>query len=71
MSRNRKDLYIRRIKSFIKQFKESKIGIIGISILIFFVFVSVFANYLSDYYNSRREIILAAVFLGVNTKWHE
>jgi peptide/nickel transport system permease protein len=49
MSRNRKDLYIRRIKSFIKQFKESKIGIIGISILIFFVFVSVFANYLSDY----------------------
>jgi len=42
-------LYKKRIRDFISQYKESKLGLLGVAILIFFVFISVFANYLSDY----------------------
>lgn len=42
-------LYKRRIRNFVLQYKESKLGIIGLLILIFFLFTATFANYLSDH----------------------
>ena len=49
MSRNRLVLYKKRLRFFFNQFKESKLGIIGAIILLFFIFISIFANYLSPY----------------------
>jgi len=49
MSMSRFTLYKKRLKNFFTQFIESKSGVIGLFILLFFVFISVFANYLSDY----------------------
>lgn len=41
--------YKKRIKSFVGQLLESRLGLIGVFILVFFIFISVFANYLSSY----------------------
>jgi ABC-type dipeptide/oligopeptide/nickel transport system permease subunit len=42
-------LYRRRLSTFVSQFWESKLGIVGLLILMIFMFTSIFANYLSNY----------------------
>lgn len=42
-------LYKRRIRGFILQYKESKLGIVGLFILVFFIFLATFANHISDH----------------------
>jgi len=49
MSRNKIVFYKKRLRNFINQFKESRLGMLGFFLLFFFVFISVFANVLSDY----------------------
>mgnify|MGYP001032364586 CR=1 FL=1 len=49
MSRTKLTLYKKRIGDFINKFKESKLGMIGIVVLAFFIFISVFSNHLSHY----------------------
>ena len=49
MSRNKIVFYKKRLRDFINQFKESRLGITGVVILSFFIFISVFSNFLSDY----------------------
>jgi len=62
MSMERLNLYTKRLKGFINQYKESKLGIIGLIILSIFIFISVFANYLSDYSIKATEGDLSAQF---------
>jgi len=49
MSRSKSTLYKKQIGDFISQFKESRLGLLGVGILAFFIFISIFANYLSNY----------------------
>jgi peptide/nickel transport system permease protein len=49
VSTSKLEFYRRRIRDFAVQFRESRLGIIGVGILVFFIFISVFANYLSSY----------------------
>lgn len=49
MSSSKMSLYRRRLSTFVSQFWESKLGIVGLLILMIFMFTSIFANYLSDY----------------------
>lgn len=49
MSGSRRSIYRRRLSTFVGQFRESKLGIVGLLILMIFLFTSTFANHLSDY----------------------
>ena len=49
MSGSKLSLYRRRLSTFVGQFRESRLGIVGLLILTIFMFTSIFANYLSDY----------------------
>ena len=41
--------YLRSIRKFAEQYKESKLGLLGLSIFLSFVFASVFAEVLAPY----------------------
>jgi len=68
MSMDKLNLYMKRLKGFINQYKESKLGIIGFIILSIFIFISVFANHLSDYSIKTTEGDLSARFQSPSYK---
>jgi len=59
MSSARLVIYRRRLGDFLKQFRESRLGILGFSILLFFIFTAVFANYLSHSSTKATEGVLS------------
>lgn len=49
MSKEKREIYRRKIASFWLDFSHNKIGLIGLVILLFYIFMAVFAPYLSPY----------------------
>ena len=62
-------LYRRRLSTFVGQFRESKLGIVGLLILMIFLFTSIFANYLSDYPTKATQGNLRDRFSPPNQKY--
>jgi len=69
VSTNKIEFYRRRIRDFAVQFRESRLGIIGLGILVFFIFISVFANYISSYPIKSTEGNLRDRLLPPNLKY--
>ena len=60
---------MRRFRTFLNQFRESRIGMIGVLILLFFLFISTFADSLSDFSIKATEGNLRDRFSPPNMKY--
>jgi len=69
MASSRTDILKRRAIDFVSQYKESKLGIIGLLILCIFLFTSIFANHLSDFPIKATQGNLRDRFMPPNNKY--
>ena len=60
---------MRKFRTFLNQFRESRIGMIGVLILLFFLFISTFADRLSDFSIKATEGNLRDRFSPPNSKY--
>ncbi len=69
MAESKGNLQMRRFRTFLNQFRESRIGMIGVLILLFFLFISTFADRLSDFPIKATEGNLRDRFSPPNRKY--